>query len=91
MTIVDDEEPPPPPPPHANSAMMATPHNRRDHSFSADVSMPMPPADRMRSIAVVPSNQPRPTNGIFVAMTVMNWMFASSGRLAMWTTAFATC
>ena len=28
-------------------------------------------------------NQPRPMNGIFVAMTVMNWTLASSGRLAM--------
>ncbi len=27
--------------------------------------------------------QPRPTKGIFVAITVMNWTFASSGRLAM--------
>jgi hypothetical protein len=26
---------------------------------------------------------PRPMNGIFVAITVMNWTFASSGRLAM--------
>jgi hypothetical protein len=26
---------------------------------------------------------PRPTNGIFVAMMVMNWTFESSGRLAM--------
>ena len=30
-------------------------------------------------------------NGIFVAMTVMNGTFASSGRLAMYTTASATC
>jgi hypothetical protein len=27
--------------------------------------------------------QPRPMNGILVAMTVMNWTLASSGRLAM--------
>jgi hypothetical protein len=27
--------------------------------------------------------EPRPTNGIFVAMIVMNWTFASGGRLAM--------
>ena len=27
--------------------------------------------------------QPRPMNGIFVAMMVMNWTLASSGRLAM--------
>ena len=30
-----------------------------------------------------PARQPRPTNGILVAMTVMNWTLASSGRLAM--------
>jgi len=35
--------------------------------------------------------QPRPTNGILVAMIVMNWTFASSGRLAIYTTARATC
>ena len=35
--------------------------------------------------------QPRPTNGIFVAMIVMNCMLASSGRLAMCSTASATC
>ena len=34
---------------------------------------------------------PLPTNGIFVAMTVMNWTFAVNGRLAMYTTALATC
>jgi len=28
-------------------------------------------------------DQPRPTNGIFVAITVMNCTFAASGRLAM--------
>src|SRR6185503_20184112 len=33
---------------------------------------------------------PRPMNGIFVAITVMNCTFASSGRLAMYTTARAT-
>jgi hypothetical protein len=27
--------------------------------------------------------QPRPTKGILLAMTVMNWTLASSGRLAM--------
>lgn len=27
--------------------------------------------------------QPRPMNGILVAITVMNWTLASSGRLAM--------
>ena len=32
-----------------------------------------------------PPAQPRPTNGILVAMMVMNWTLASSGRLAMWT------
>ena len=35
-------------------------------------------------------NQPRPTNGILVAITVMNRTFASKGRLAMYTTARAT-
>ena len=54
-------------------------------------SKPEYQSEPMRSIAAFLSNQPRPTNGIFVAMTVMNWMFASSGRLAMWTTALATC
>src|SRR5512146_232167 len=34
--------------------------------------------------------QPRPTNGIVVAMTVRERMLVSSGRLAMWTTALAT-
>ena len=29
------------------------------------------------------SDYPRPTNGIFVAITVMNCTFASSGRVAM--------
>ena len=33
---------------------------------------------------------PLPTNGILVAMTVMNWTFASRGRLAMYSTASAT-
>jgi hypothetical protein len=28
-------------------------------------------------------DHPRPTNGIFVAITVMNWTLASSGRVAM--------
>jgi hypothetical protein len=27
--------------------------------------------------------QPRPMNGIFVAITVMNWTFASGGSVAM--------
>jgi hypothetical protein len=34
---------------------------------------------------------PRPTKGILVAMMVMNWTLASSGRFAMYTTASATC
>jgi hypothetical protein len=33
---------------------------------------------------------PRPTNGIFVAITVRNWTLASIGRLAMYKTALAT-
>jgi len=37
-----------------------------------------------------PVIQPRPTKGIFVAITVMNCTLASSGRLAMCTTALAT-
>ena len=37
------------------------------------------------------SGQPRPTNGIVVAITVRNRTLASSGRLAMYTTARATC
>ena len=36
------------------------------------------------------AHQPRPTNGIFVAITVKNSAFASSGKLAMYTTARAT-
>ena len=35
--------------------------------------------------------QPRPTNGIFVAITVMNCTSASSGRFAIYTIASATC
>ena len=40
---------------------------------------------RRRSVPVVAraGAQPRPMNGILVAMMVMNWMLASSGRLAM--------
>jgi len=34
---------------------------------------------------------PRPMKGIVVAITVMNWTLASSGRLAIYTTASATC
>src|SRR5437899_10698211 len=41
--------------------------------------------------ATLPDSHPRPTNGIFVAMTVRNCTLASSGRLAMYTTARATC
>lgn len=37
------------------------------------------------------ADQPRPTNGILVAITVINRTFASRGRLAMYTTARATC
>ena len=37
------------------------------------------------------ARQPRPTNGILVAMTVRDRMLVSSGRLAMCTTALATC
>lgn len=39
----------------------------------------------------VAHTQPRPTNGIFVAITFMNKMLAPSGRLAICTTASATC
>jgi hypothetical protein len=35
--------------------------------------------------------QPRPMYGIRVAIRVMNWTLASSGRFAMNTTASATC
>ena len=35
--------------------------------------------------------QPRPMNGIVVAMIVMNWTFASSGSPAMNATASAAC
>src|SRR3990172_7365035 len=38
----------------------------------------------------VAQDYPRPTKGILVAMTVMNCMLASSGRLAMYTTDRAT-
>src|SRR4051794_13689183 len=44
-----------------------------------------PHPDRSRS------DQPRPTKGILVAMTVRKRTFASSGRLAMYRTALATC
>ena len=43
-------------------------------------------APESRTIAIFVSNaqdQPRPMNGIFVAITVMNWTFASSGNPAM--------
>ena len=43
-----------------------------------------------RSLSRPDRAQPRPTKGILVAMTVMNSTLASSGRLAMWTTASAT-
>jgi hypothetical protein len=36
-----------------------------------------------KRLAVVEAAQPRPMNGILVAITVMNWTFASSGKLAM--------
>jgi hypothetical protein len=35
-------------------------------------------------------NYPRPTNGILVAITVIKSTFDSSGRLAMWATAWPT-
>src|SRR5215467_1120858 len=35
--------------------------------------------------------QPRPMNGILVAVIVMNWTLALSGKLAMYSTASATC
>ena len=44
-------------------------------------ALPQPADDR----------QPRPTNGILVAMMVMNCTLASSGRLAICTMALATC
>src|SRR2546425_35808 len=44
------------------------------------------------SASSVPEDDyPRPMNGILVAMTVRNCTLASSGRLAMYTTARATC
>jgi hypothetical protein len=47
----------------------------------------VPPAvtairQRDRPIGGRSCDQPRPIYGILVAMTVMNWTFASSGRLA---------
>jgi hypothetical protein len=36
-----------------------------------------------RCVPGTPKNHPRPTNGILLAMTVMNSTLASSGRLAM--------
>ena len=52
-------------------------------------SSPLKPAwpDKPRAPAHA---YPRPTNGILVAITVMNSTLASSGRLAMWSTASAT-
>ena len=38
---------------------------------------------RARAVPYSDAAQPRPTNGIFVAMTVRNRTLASSGRLAM--------
>jgi len=38
----------------------------------------------------VTPDQPRPMNGILVAMMVMNWTFTSRGRLAISRTARAT-
>ncbi len=37
---------------------------------------------RNGGLSLVSFSQPRPTNGIFVAITVMNCTLASSGRLA---------
>ena len=48
-----------------------------------------PPSLRKRGQGAGPS-QPRPMNGIVVAITVMNCTFASSGSVAMKTTARAT-
>jgi hypothetical protein len=36
-----------------------------------------------RRVSAPDQGQPRPMNGIFVAMTVMNWTLASSGSVAM--------
>ena len=51
-------------------------------------------ADKLRRKAIVPCYSgyyPRPINGMAVAITVMNCTFADSGRLAMCSTASATC
>lgn len=51
-------------------------------STSASASPPSKPA-APPDLSTAGSDQPRPTKGILVAMTVMNWTFASSGRPAM--------
>src|SRR4051812_36166235 len=48
-------------------------------ALRADRSATSPGAERALGRRGTP--QPRPTNGIFVAVTVMNSTFASSGRL----------
>ncbi|TDY22711.1 hypothetical protein B0G81_3023 [Paraburkholderia sp. BL6665CI2N2] len=44
-----------------------------------------------RRLLLVRSRQPRPTNGILLAMIVMNCTFVESGSSAMCSTASATC
>ncbi|EIF33346.1 hypothetical protein BCh11DRAFT_01112 [Burkholderia sp. Ch1-1] len=44
-----------------------------------------------RGLLCAPRRQPRPTNGILLAMIVMNCTFAVSGSSAMCSTASATC
>ena len=55
--------------------------------FSGTLTASGPASPRIQSD---PGSQPRPTNGIWVAITVMNSTLASSGRFAMNKTASAT-
>ncbi len=69
-------------------AQIAPSHDRRFYykaPWTYDLSLRLP-----RDHAAHRSAQPRPTNGILVAITVRNKTFASRGRLAMYTTARAT-
>ena len=53
-------------------------------------AVPVPTTTKSKASPFGTMRQPRPTNGIFVAMTVMVCTLASSGRLAMQTSARAT-
>jgi hypothetical protein len=61
--------------------------------FPAVIGLDAPDGDNDVAVDAEPPLrlEPRPTKGILVAITVMNWTLASSGRLAMWATARPTC